>query len=79
VLQLFDLRSPSRTAARPLRRSTNEQREAVNAPVNVTGNAKTHSYRLRLKGRRRESDPVPVVLREREVELFSGITTVVRL
>lgn len=62
--------------------STNQQSEAlwllVNAPVNVAGNAKTHSYRLRVKGRRRESDLVPVVLREREVELFAGGTTFVR-
>jgi hypothetical protein len=63
--------------------TTNEQFEAswimVNAPVNVQNGAKTRSYRVRLKGRRSESDAVPVVLREREVELFTGGSTFVRV
>jgi hypothetical protein len=49
----------------------------VNAPVNVSDGAKTHSYRLRMKGRMRESDREPVLLGEREVELFAGAITAV--
>lgn len=63
--------------------SSNEQTEAgwmlVNAPVNVTSDTKTRSYRLRLEGRRRASDLGPVILREREIELFAGGTTFVRM
>lgn len=51
----------------------------INAPVNVAGNSKGHSYRLRLKGRMRASDVAPVVLGEREVELFVGIMSVARV
>jgi hypothetical protein len=51
----------------------------VDAPVNVTGDATTHSYRFRLKGRMHASDPAPVVLGEREIELFAGAITFVRL
>jgi hypothetical protein len=43
----------------------------LNAPVNVSGDKVTHAYRLRLKGRMRASDLEPVVLGEREVELFA--------
>lgn len=63
--------------------TSNEQQESswmlVNAPTNVTDGAKTRAYRLRLKGRMRASDAQPVVLGEREVELFRGGTTYVRL
>jgi hypothetical protein len=44
----------------------------VNAPTNVSNGAVTHTYRLRAKGRMRASDPAPVILDERAVELFSG-------
>jgi hypothetical protein len=62
---------------------TNQQQEAswvlVNAPVNVVDGKKTHSYRLRLKGRRRETDVAPVIFAESEVELFAGVMSAVRL
>ncbi len=51
----------------------------VNAPVNVTNGAKTRSYRLRFKGRMHESDVAPVILGEREVELFPGGTSFARV
>ena len=51
----------------------------LNAPVNVEGDKVTHRYRLRLKGRMRESDAEPKVFAEREVELFAGSITAVRL
>jgi hypothetical protein len=47
----------------------------VNAPVNTTGDAKTHSYRLRLQGRMRASDRAPIVFGEAEIELISGVIT----
>ena len=47
----------------------------VNAPVNTSGATKTHSYRLRLKGRMRTGDRAPVVFGETELELFPGIVT----
>ena len=63
--------------------TTNEQFEAswmlVNAPVNVMNGAKTRSYRLRFKGRMHESDVAPVILGEREVELFPGGTSFARV
>jgi hypothetical protein len=49
----------------------------VNAPVNVNADTKTHGYRLRVQGRMRASDREPVVIAEGEVELFSGVTTVI--
>lgn len=51
----------------------------VNAPVNTRGDARTHAYRLRLRGRMRAQDREPVLIAERELELFAGASTVVRL
>jgi hypothetical protein len=51
----------------------------TNAPANVLNGTKTHSYRLRLKGRLTASDVAPTVLGEREVELFAGTMSLVRL
>jgi hypothetical protein len=63
--------------------TSNEQQEAtwmmVNAPVNVTSGTKTHSYRLRLKGRMRATDAAPVTIAEREVELFADTVSLIRL
>jgi len=50
----------------------------VNAPVNVSGDMKQRGYRLRMKGRMRASDAEPVVLGERDVELFAGSISFVR-
>lgn len=50
----------------------------INAPVNVSAAKKQHSYRLRLKGRRSETDVSPVVLGEVEVETFAGVVSLVR-
>lgn len=49
----------------------------VNAPVNVTGGVETHSYRLRVTGRR-QANAAPVTIVEREVELFAGAISYVR-
>jgi hypothetical protein len=51
----------------------------IDAPVNVTNGAKTHAYRVRLKGRKTESDAAPVIIGEREVELFPGILSYVQV
>jgi hypothetical protein len=51
----------------------------VNAPVNVRDGKRTHAYRLRLKGRMRASDVEPVILGAREVELLSGVVSVVQV
>ena len=51
----------------------------ANAPVNVSGDSITRRYKLRLEGRMREKDVEPRVLGEREVELFAGTTSIVRL
>jgi hypothetical protein len=51
----------------------------IDAPVNVHDGVKTHPYRLRVKGRMRASDVTPVVFAEREVELFAGVISLVRL
>jgi hypothetical protein len=50
----------------------------IDAPVNVSGESKTHAYRLRLLGRQHASDSKPVVIGERELELFPGVLTLVR-
>jgi hypothetical protein len=51
----------------------------IDAPVNVVDGANVHPYRLRMLGRKQASDIEPVMLAEREVELFAGGTTYVRL
>jgi hypothetical protein len=50
----------------------------IDAPVNVVNGSNTHSYRLRVKGRRQATDVAPVVIVEREVELFPGVISFVR-
>lgn len=47
----------------------------ANAPVSAMHDEKTRAYRLRLKGRMRETDAAPVILGERAVELFQGVIT----
>ncbi len=49
----------------------------VNAPVNVVNGANIHSYRVRVTGRRQAS-AAPVVIAEREVELFAGVISYLR-
>jgi hypothetical protein len=44
----------------------------LNAPVNVSNDAVSHQYKVRSKGRRRDSDAEPVILAEQMVELHSG-------
>lgn len=51
----------------------------ANAPVNVMSDSNTRAYRLRLKGRMRETDAAPVILGEREVELFQGVISHARV
>lgn len=50
----------------------------INAPVNVSADQKTHSYRLRLTGRKSERDVSPIVLGEVEVETVAGVVSLVR-
>lgn len=51
----------------------------VNAPVNVDDQGQSRRLRLRLKGRMRARDARPVMIAERDVELFAGTMSLVRV
>jgi hypothetical protein len=67
----------------PMCTFTSDQQEGatwmmVNAPVNVVNGSKTRPYRVRVSGRRQATDSAPVVIVEREVELFAGLVSFVQ-
>jgi hypothetical protein len=49
----------------------------VNAPVSVMDNKPTRRFVVRLKGRMRASDAMPVVIGESPIELFAGVLSLV--
>jgi hypothetical protein len=53
----------------------------IDAPTNVStsSDSTTHSYRLRLSGRMHATDATPVVIGERDIELFPRAITFVQL
>lgn len=49
------------------------------APINVSAGTRTTSYRLRVSGRKQANDVDPVIIMERELELFAGAVTALHL